>query len=257
MGFFDMFDKLDDIIYKPVEAICDWVKEPLKKMEYERSKGYRKQEAQIEEDNLKLDAQLKMDYGEHEARLQFQRQQWDIEINRIIAEQEDARRDKLVEAIKKYQIQLADASRDIVNSIGIMTLELRSRANDLIIEKTQAYKKVQDEAKKQSMQELKEAKDNFFESDPQTYRMLVDTIMEERQSMVETAGKCIIELSEDLKRLNDNTDILMKQGMEAVDRYLQPVAHISVSRTLLPQTSLADEEKIVEIDDQGRYEKIY
>jgi len=36
MGFFNMFDKLDDIIYKPIEAMTDWAKEPLKKWEGER-----------------------------------------------------------------------------------------------------------------------------------------------------------------------------------------------------------------------------
>lgn len=37
MAFLDMFDKIDDIIYKPVEAICDWTKEPLRKWEHERN----------------------------------------------------------------------------------------------------------------------------------------------------------------------------------------------------------------------------
>lgn len=36
MGFFDMFDKLDDIIYKPIEAITDWAREPLKRWEHKR-----------------------------------------------------------------------------------------------------------------------------------------------------------------------------------------------------------------------------
>lgn len=256
MGFFDMFDKLDDIIYQPVEVICEWAREPLRKWEHGRSRDSREQNAQIQEDRRRMEAQLEMEREEHEANLQFQRQKWDVEIDKMIAEQEDARRDKLVEAIKNYQIQLADASRDIVNSIGIMTIELRSRANDLIIEKTQAYKKVQDEAKRQSMQALKEAKDAFAESDPQTYRMLVDEIMEERRSMVETAGKCIVELSEDLKRLNDNMVVLTQQGMETVDRYLRPVAQtmgrladVSISEKIIPEKLLADEEKFIETDD--------
>lgn len=36
MGVLDMFDKLDDIIYKPVETLCDWVEEPLRKWGHER-----------------------------------------------------------------------------------------------------------------------------------------------------------------------------------------------------------------------------
>ena len=33
---FDMFDKLDDIIYEPIETCCEWTKEPLKRWEHER-----------------------------------------------------------------------------------------------------------------------------------------------------------------------------------------------------------------------------
>ena len=34
----DMFDKLDDIIYKPVETICDWIKEPMNALEAGRDR---------------------------------------------------------------------------------------------------------------------------------------------------------------------------------------------------------------------------
>lgn len=217
MGFLDMFDKLDDIIYKPVEAICDWVEEPLRKWEHGRNE-------QMQENMLKLQAEIEMEREEQAAKLQFQREQWDIEINKMIAEQEDAHRDRLVESIKNYQIQLANASRDIVESIGVMSINLRRKANDLVLEKTREYKKLQDEAKQESVKALLEAKENFCDGDQETYRILVDDIMQERRSMVETAGKCITELSEDLKRLNENTDFLMRQGMKAVEDNLKPMA---------------------------------
>ena len=223
MGFFDMFDKLDDIIYKPVEAICDWVEEPLKRWKHGREMESYAQDARAKEDMRRLEAQIEMERKQQEAELQAQSKKWDAEIEQMIAEQEDARRDKLVEALKNYQIQLAAASRDIVNSIGVMSLELRSKANDLVLEKTQAYRKIQQEAKSQSMRELQEAKDTFFESDQETYRILVNDIMQERRTMIDTAAKCIVELSEDLARLNANTDILMRQGMAAVEGYLKPM----------------------------------
>lgn len=36
MSFWKMLDKLDDIIYKPIEMITDWAKEPLRRWEYKR-----------------------------------------------------------------------------------------------------------------------------------------------------------------------------------------------------------------------------
>ena len=224
MAILDMFDKIDDIVYKPVEAVCNWVGEPLKKWEHKRRMQSMEQAARVEAEMREREAGIETQRNEEAARLQVEQRKWNAEIDQMIAEQEDARRDRLVEALKRYQIELASASRDIVNSIGMMSLELRSRANVLVLEKTQAYRAIQDEAKTQSMRELQEAKEMFFETDPETYHLLVNDIMQERRTMVETAGKFIVELSEDLKRLNQNSDELMRMGMDAVTGYLKPVA---------------------------------
>lgn len=265
MGILDMFDKIDDIVYKPVEALCNWVQEPLKSFSAKRETAAKqqtadiekaarqqiadneqrkittmhnqqmalnKQNADIEENNKKLDIQLKKEEManknaalKEEAEINAEIRRWNAEIDQMINEQEDARRDRLVESIKRYQIDLANASRDIVNSIGVMSLELREKANNMVLEKTKEYKAIQDEAKKQSMIELKEAKDMFFEDDPDTYAMMRDNILEERRSMIDMAGRFIIELSEDIKRLNANTDELMKMGMNNVSAYLKPMAN--------------------------------
>lgn len=222
---FGMFDKLDDIIYKPVEAICDWVEEPLKKWEHKRKMDANAQDAQAKENMRRLEAELEMEREQQAAELQAQSKRWDAEIQQMIAEQEDARRDKFVEALYNYQKQLASAYREIVNSVGEMSLELRRKANDLVLEKTQAYMEIQQKAKLQAKQELKEIKDEFFESDPETYHMLVNDIRQECHTMVDTAAQCIIELKEDLKRLNENSDILMREGLAAVNKYLQPMAN--------------------------------
>lgn len=245
MGLFDMFDKLDDIVYKPVETICNWVEEPLRRWDHGRNLASNEQNAQIDKEMRELDAQLEREREENAAKIRFQQQKWDVEINEMIAEQEAAHRDELVEAIKNYQIQLANASRDIVESIGEMSLRLRRKANDLIIEKTREYKKIQDEAKEQSRRELKEVKDEYFESDPDTYHILADEIMRERRNMVETAGKCITELSEDLKRLNENTDILMREGMKAVNDVLKPMAGAMGGNVKMLENQEIDQKQVI------------
>lgn len=223
MSIGDMFDKLDDIIYKPVEAVCNWIQEPLKFFEQKRQTKDSQNQADIEKQMKQNEAELSGMRERQTAELQADQRRWNAEIDAMIAEQEDARRDRLVDSIKKYQIDLASASRDIVNSIGLMSLELRSKANDLVLEKTQSYREIQDEAKKQSLKELQEVKETFFETDQETYRILVNDIMNERRSIIDTAGKFIAELSEDLKRLNQNSDDLMRMGMETVTEYLKPM----------------------------------
>ncbi len=253
MGLLDMFDKLDDIIYKPVEAVCEWTKEPLKRWEHkrdmetqaqnieaaEREKAAQREHeyamAQQAADNeaviKKLDQQLTEQERasvtadiEARARIDADVRKWNAEIDAMILEQEDARRDRLVECIKRYQIDLANAARDIVNSIGLMSLELREKANEMVLEKTKEYRALQDESKKQSMLELQEVKEMFFADDPETYKIMVGNIMEERRSAVELAGRFIVELSEDIKRLNQNTDELMRAGMENANKYIAPMA---------------------------------
>ena len=39
-----MFDKLDDIIYKPIETICNWMQEPLR--QFETGREIRKMKAE-------------------------------------------------------------------------------------------------------------------------------------------------------------------------------------------------------------------
>lgn len=223
MSIGDMFDKLDDIIYKPVETVCNWIQEPLRSFEQKRQMKALQNQADIEKNKKQQEAELSIMRERQIAELQADQRRWNADIDAMIAEQEDARRDKLVESIKRYQIELASASRDIVNSIGLMSIELRSKANDLVLEKTQSYLEIQDNAKKQSLKELQEVKEMFFESDQETYRILVNDIMNERRSIIDTAGKFITELSEDLKRLNQNSDNLMRMGMETVTEYLKPM----------------------------------
>lgn len=180
MGFFDMFDKIDDIVYKPVEAICDWTKEPLKKWEHKRNMeteaqnieaaerenaaarvheeamakiaadtAEREQNAQRIHEEAMAKLQQELTEKEREsliadfearARIDADIRRWNAEIDQMIIQQEDERRDRLVECIKRYQIDLANAAQDIVNSIGLMSLELREKANQLVFEKTKDYR---------------------------------------------------------------------------------------------------------------------
>lgn len=241
---FGMFDKLDDIVYRPVDAITNWVEEPLNRWKHKRNMDTASQDAQREENMRRLENQMEMEREQQAAELEHQRHLWDVEINAMIEEQEDAHQQKLVEAIKNYRIELGNATREITESVGMMSLNLRNKANELVIEKTREYKKIQDAAKAESYAALKEAKEDFMESDPETYRMLVHDIMEERAVMVETAGNCIKELSEDLKQLNKNMDVLMQQGMNAIQGFLEPMNKKIVKAVESKEINMIEEKMI-------------
>lgn len=268
MGVLDMFDKLDDIIFKPVNTVCEWIEAPLRSFEHKRDMKKIQQAADIEAATRQQEVELEALRQRQAAELQVDQRKWNAEIDQLINQQEEERRDRLVESIKRYQIDLANASRDIVNSIGLMSLELREKANNLVIEKTREYKKIQDEAKKQSLEEIQQAKDMFFDTDPDTYRMLVGDIMNERRTMVDTASKFITELSEDLKRLNENSDKLMGIGMETVTEMLKPLTKalgtnneyisplentITVNNEKAPETLVIEDDNVVDIE--GTYDE--
>lgn len=163
-------------------------------------------------------------YNEQQAtELQVDQRRWHAEIDAMIAEQESKRRDQLVESIKRYQIDLAMATKDIVNSIGMMSIELRREANALIMEKTQEYRQLQDEATNNAMQRLDDINQRFASNERVRLRM-EDSVMNQMDAVVDAANEFIKELAVDFKRLNQNTDDLMRMGMQNVNKYLEPMA---------------------------------
>ena len=163
-------------------------------------------------------------YNERQAaELQVDQRRWHAEIDAMIAEQESKRRDQLVESIKRYQVDLAMATKDIVNSIGMMSIELRREANALIMEKTQEYRQLQDEATNNAMQRLDDINQRFASNERVRLRM-EDSVMNQMDAVVDAANEFIKELAVDFKRLNQNTDDLMRMGMQNVNKYLEPMA---------------------------------
>ena len=259
MAFLDMFDKLDDIIYKPVETICDFIKEPLRVFEHKREMQRQQVETQRQQMNIEASERANASARAHElnlsrqtadneaaqkrldqelveqeresaradlearAKIDADTRRWNAEIDQMILEQEDARRERLVECLKRYQIDLATATRDIVESIGMMSLSLRERANQMVLEKTKEYRAMQYESSRQSALELKEAQE-MFADDPETFQILRDAIMSERADAVELASRFIVELSEDIKRLDLETTALLNDGWKNINKYLSPMA---------------------------------
>ena len=224
MGFLDMFDKIDDIIYKPVEAVSNWINEPLKKFEHKREMENEQNRAVIEEEKLRLEAELEQQRIRADAELAADQRRWNAEIDQMIAEQEDARRDKLVESIKRYQIDLANASRDIINSIGEMSLELRKKANELVQEKTNDYITLQKKATNDATQKLIEIGERFANNERVRIRM-EDSVIDNMDAVINHANNFITELSEDIKRLNQNIDTLARESVNNINKQLAPLTN--------------------------------
>ena len=218
----DLFGKFDDILYKPIEAIVDYVKEPLAALHSRRSRKDAEHAAQMDMQQRQQEEQLKLQSAREAAELEMEMQRVRTEMELMVQQQEDERRDRIVESIKRYQLELATASRDIVNSIGLMSLELRERANDMVRENTAKYKQIQNEAMDDAAQRLEDIQKRYAGNERVRIRM-EDTVMRQMESIIDTAARFIAELSEDLKRMNANTDTLVQLQMQNVNNYLDPM----------------------------------
>ena len=211
----DFFGKLDDMLYAPVKAVCSYIEEPLHALHAKRSREDAQHSANIQMQIMEHEEKLKRENAREAAELDLEMRRLHAEMDEMIAQQEDARRDKLVESIKRYQIELATASRDIVNSIGVMSLELRERANDMVRENTEKYKQMQSDAMKEADERMLLIQERYANNERIRIRM--------EDSVINTASRFINELADDIKRMNENTDKLMQIQMENVNSYLQPM----------------------------------
>lgn len=218
----DFFGKLDDILYAPVRTICNYIEEPLNALHAKRDRVNEQHTANIQMQMREHEEMLRRESAREAAELDMEMRRLHAEMDAVIAEQEDARRDRLVESIKRYQIELATASRDIVNSIGVMSLELRERANDMVRENTEKYKQMQSDAMKEADDRLALIAERYANNERIRIRM-EDSVMAQMDSIIDTASKFISELAEDIKRMNANTDELMRLQMENVNAYLKPM----------------------------------
>lgn len=210
MAILDMFDKLDDIVYEPIKYICDFL----------RSRD------NLEAEQKKADIEIKMANSKIE--LEIKRRKLNTEIDNMIADNEFKRNKAIVEATKQYQIDLSQAVNECINQIGIMSLELRNKANNLVIEKTKEYTALQDKSKANAIKELKEIEE-MFASNEKVKNKLEDAVIDQMTDMINTAKKFINELSDDIKRLNENIDELAKHGQDIVEKHLSPMATKKIS----------------------------
>ena len=251
MNMDDFFGKLDDILFRPVDVVCKYLEEPLNALSAGRERKTMEKQAEIQMQLSQHEAEVRA-YEERQAvELAVDQRRWNAEIDEMIAEQESKRRDQLVESIKRYQIDLATATRDIVNSIGLMSIELRRQANALVMEKTQEYRKMQNEATESAMQKIEEIDRRFAGNERVRIRM-EDSVMEQMDAVVDAATRFINELADDFKRLNQNTDDLMRMGMENVNKYLEPMAKsLQVDTNITYEPKQLEDGSIVDLDKIG------
>ena len=227
MNFLNMFDKLDDIIYKPVELITNWAHEPLKSREHKRREESADRELQREIERKtaeqRITSEIKMKEREQEANLEIKKE---TEVVRIIAELEEWKKDQdfkrmkeVSEAIIKYQKALTQLNVNAANAIGNMQIDLRDKAQDLVIEKTEKYRDLQKRATKEAREEFKKIETDFGNNEV-ARNFLNEAVGTRLIGIIKAAENFINELNDDFRSINKNIDLLTQSGQRFIERHL-------------------------------------
>lgn len=222
MALLDFIDKIDDIVYEPVKVVCDYLHQPLYKKQNSIQNQSKELESRLVRQEAEHKVQLEEQKNEHEMQLRIKERKLNAEIDEYIQRSNFSIRKDIVDTIKQYQIDLSRTINDCIKEIGNMSIELREKANNLMLEKVKCYKELQEESKAEATKQLQEINITFADNERVRIRM-EDEVIDQMHNMIKMADKFINELSEDIKRLNSNVDDLTKNGQKMVEEYLKPI----------------------------------
>ncbi len=217
MGFASTIKSVFKSINAPVDILYDWATEPLKKWDNEREQAnkdrdvQREIEKQVGVEKVKTDLQVKMQTQIE--RMMAETRQWE-------EDQDASRRIKLLEAFKKYQEELMNLNTNAIKAIGEMNLELKAKAQALVLEKTKEYKALQDESQKQAMEECDLIEEKYANNE-RIKNMMFNATETKLAGIMNNCTRFIDELSEDIKEMNKSINQLTASGQSHIQKVLE------------------------------------
>ncbi len=220
MAFLDLIDKLDDIIFEPVKAICAWATEPLKIFEDKRKKADAEQQAEIERERREQEAVIEVRKKTQLAKLEAEKKRWEADINHLIGVREIERNERILNAIIEYRRSMIEDAEAIAYNLSHMEMSLVAQAHELVLAKTENYKALQEEAMRQCDDQLEEIGRKFADNERIRIKR-EDMVISQTEDIINAAKNFIAELNEDIKRINKNNTDRVNVATEAADRTLE------------------------------------
>lgn len=225
----------------PIGALEEWAYEPLKRWEHKRQEDSKDKdvERKIREQTgvEEVRARLQKEAASHQAELEIRMQ---TEINKLNVETEQWRKDKefermqkVVEAVAEYKERLTNLQINTVRAIGEMDIELRSKAQALIIEKTKEYKLLQDQASQDLEEELERIQIKFGANE-RLFEIMVTKCDQKAANIITSTGRFLEELNKDIQNMNSNLDRLIEAGHSHTLKQLDKFNNVS-SPGMLPE----------------------
>ena len=225
MRFSSVVKSIFESVNAPFDILASWATEPLKRWENKREQGNKDRDVQREiERNVGVE-KVRTDLQIQSDRMRAETRQWE-------EDQDAARRIKLLDAFKKYQEELMALNTNAIRAIGEMNLELKEKAQALVLEKTKEYKALQDEALKHAMEECDMIEENYANNE-RVKNMLLNASDTKLAGIMNNCTRFIEELSEDIKEMNKSINQLTASGQNHIQKVLERTLDVKPSNLKL------------------------
>ena len=222
------FDKVDDIVYRPIDAISKWIEEPLNKWEHQRELDALRAKDQLDAAQKARQKELEEQKHRFELERKERLKMLEVEATNALREaevqlaelqqNEDLRRKKeAAEAMVAYQEKLMKLNKDVIEALGNMRLDLQERALNLIEERTRRYRELQQSEEQQAMDTLEQIQTRF-QNNPVVAERLSNTVLDRLDRMIVSADTFVDNLSGILGELNSDIKLLTEHGRHLVDK---------------------------------------
>ena len=127
-----------------------------------------------------------------------------------------------------YEREMMHLMTDIVRSLGDVQLDLRERAQNLVIEKTAHYKAVQSDAFAEMAREIEDVEARF-QSNDRAKDMLYSAIDRKYKSILDATTGFLAELSRDIGDINRSITGITESGKLFVEQHLSQFNNIGIT----------------------------
>ena len=177
----------------------------------------------IELNKEKTLSEIRMAEQVHEADLAIRMQTEVVRINheteQWVKDKEFERLNNINEAIIRYKKELSDIQMNIIKVVGDMSIELRDKAQNLIIEKTQQYQAIQ----KQAIDDAEVIFDRIetkYADKPRIYDSMIKSTEKILSSVIDNTTEYMSELKIELQNMSKSIDQITQNGQEFINKQI-------------------------------------
>ena len=174
-----------------------------------------------ERQNVAQAQKLKQDEAKFMQQLEIDRQQFNAELDDMIARKEIERKSLVMEAIANYQRTMAECTVSIGNSIGNMSIELRERATALVEDKQKQYSALQDAAMDKATAQLEKIYEKFPE-ESRARSIMENAVEKQLNNIIETSDRFMRTIDEDFSKMMDSVQRIAEGTMNNAGQYISP-----------------------------------